>query len=83
MPDRPIQQGNNPTGYQTGTPQWDIAMILTRHRTTPLYQMPCARVASLRTSAATAQAADRLSDALKVPCDCGAGDADYERTSVR
>lgn len=74
--------GNNPVGYQTGTPQWDIAMILTRHRTTPLSVPPCARVATLRTSAGTAPAGVRLAQALETACDCGAGDIPSERTSI-
>lgn len=70
------------TGYESGTPQWDITMILTRHKTLPLNQEPCARVAALRLNAGKAIAAERLEFALKVACTCGAGDSPGEHTSI-
>lgn len=71
-----------PTGYEKGSPAWDIGQMLTRHRTLPT--AVCARVVELRRSAHAGETpAARLDRALKTVCDCGAGNSDSEATSLR
>lgn len=79
--------------YESGSPSWDLGMILTRHGTgfarnedgtTGL----CARVTELRRTAGPSNASGltaeaRLKLALAVECSCGAGDSDAETTSHR
>ena len=71
-----------PSGYEKGHAAWDIGLILTRHSITR--GSVCARVIELRRSVLTQlRPAERLQSALRVPCTCGAGDSEAERTSIR
>ena len=73
--------------YETGTPAWDVGIILTRHgdghnKTQHRDFTVCMRVVALRRTTGQ-NAASRLEQALAVPCTCGAGDSPAERTSLR
>lgn len=78
--------------YEKGTPAWDIGQILTRHHQDHGGNSPCARVTVLRRSANPARdasglqrmtAAERLDQALRTECTCGADDSPAETTSIK
>lgn len=83
--------------FESGTPAWDLGIMLTRHGTGYSRNQNgtthvCARVAELHRTATTATAREtgqvfaaetRLELALAVECTCGAGDSDAETTSYR